>query len=474
MGDINSIKDLQFAEYNPRYIDKHDFASLKNSMGKFGDLSGVVRNVFTGNLVCGHQRIRALLDGIGANAEVEYLEQNEQPDKYGTMAVGFIQIPGSDLKFAYREVNWTVGTEMAANVVANRAQGAFDVDKLAKVTYELSQLPDGADLVRLTGQRDDEIKKLMESIGVAEPEPAHAQLTDTFVVPPFSILDTKQGYWQDRRRYWLDMGIKSELGRDEGLLSSRDNLVTDINGGTSVFDPVLCEVAYRWFGLPGCTVLDPFAGGSVRGILASKLGHTYVGVELSGRQIEANREQAGTICDDPIPVWIEGDSQNLANLVGADLKADLIFSCPPYADLEVYSDNPQDLSTMEYPAFLKAYYDIIVASYNQLKDNRFAVFVVGEVRAKNGEYYNFVGDTIEAFKKAGFHYYNEMILVNSAGTLPQRVGRSMRNRKVGKQHQNVLVFYKGDVTVIQDTYPELVPGKDFEQEPEAEDTAAVA
>ncbi|MFT7593218.1 MAG: hypothetical protein ACI8R4_000531 [Paracoccaceae bacterium] len=35
--------------------------------------------------------------------------------------------------------------------------------------------------------------------------------------------------------------------------------------GTSIFDPVLCEIAYRWFCPQGGTVLDPFAGGSVRG-----------------------------------------------------------------------------------------------------------------------------------------------------------------------------------------------------------------
>ncbi|MGB3315839.1 MAG: DNA methyltransferase, partial [Albidovulum sp.] len=41
--------------------------------------------------------------------------------------------------------------------------------------------------------------------------------------------------------------------------------------GTSIFDPVLCEIAYRWFCPQGGTVLDPFAGGSVRGIVASQL-----------------------------------------------------------------------------------------------------------------------------------------------------------------------------------------------------------
>jgi hypothetical protein len=50
--------------------------------------------------------------------------------------------------------------------------------------------------------------------------------------------------------------------------------------GTSIFDPVLCELAYRWFCPPGGLVLDPFAGGSVRGIVAAKLGRQYVGYDL--------------------------------------------------------------------------------------------------------------------------------------------------------------------------------------------------
>jgi len=36
-------------------------------------------------------------------------------------------------------------------------------------------------------------------------------------------------------------------------------------------------------------VLDPFAGGSVRGIVASRLGYRYVGIELRQEQVEANR-----------------------------------------------------------------------------------------------------------------------------------------------------------------------------------------
>jgi hypothetical protein len=105
---------------------------------------------------------------------------------------------------------------------------------------------------------------------------------------------------------------------------------------------VLCELAYRWFCPPGGLVLDPFAGGSMRGIVAAKCGRRYIGVDLSERQVSVNRAQAEAICiGAEMPVWAVGDAADLAD---HDCAADFVFSCPPYGDLEVYSDN---LSTPE-------------------------------------------------------------------------------------------------------------------------------
>jgi hypothetical protein len=99
--------------------------------------------------------------------------------------------------------------------------------------------------------------------------------------------------------------------------------------GTSIFDPVLCELAYRWFCPPGGQVLDPFAGGSVRGIVASKCGRRYIGVDLSERQCAANRAQAEAICaDGEMPLWACGDAANLGKLETGP--ADFVFSCPPW------------------------------------------------------------------------------------------------------------------------------------------------
>ena len=214
--------------------------------------------------------------------------------------------------------------------------------------------------------------------------------------------------------------------------------------GTSIFDPVLCELAYRWFCPPGGLVLDPFAGGSVRGIVASKLGRQYVGIDLRPEQVAANRGQAERICGDPVPVWHEGDSRNLARLAEG-VAADFVFSCPPYADLERYSNDERDLSTLGYAEFLAAYRAIIATAVALLTNDRFACFVIGDVRGKDGFYYGFPQDTVRAFQDAGARLYNEAVLVTAVGSLPIRVRKQFEGgRKLGKTHQNVLVFCKGN------------------------------
>jgi len=342
------------------------------------------------------------------------------------------------------------------------------------------------------------------------PEQHGSKLGGDWDYPPFSVWNAREGWWQDRKRAWLSLGIKSELGRGEGATwgdsaeitskglnhyrdkartfgqdpmrgehvvgktrlapggggawiggpktASTEKFCTSASGnamalaggfsdeaqtGTSIFDPVVCELAYRWFCPPGGQIIDPFAGGSVRGIVASHLGRKYVGTELRREQVEANWLQLPTAAD-PKPDWRNADSRDIAR-VCFDVQADMVFSCPPYADLEVYSDDPADLSTLSYDAFLEAYRNIIKETCSLLKDNRFACFVVGDVRDKKGNYRNFTGDTVEAFRSAGLHFYNEAILVTAVGSLPVRVGKQFAaGRKLGKTHQNVLVFVKGD------------------------------
>ena len=231
--------------------------------------------------------------------------------------------------------------------------------------------------------------------------------------------------------------------------------------GTSIFDPVLCEIIYNWFCTDGGMVFDPFAGGSVRGVVAEMLGRNYIGIDLSEKQVDANQLNADKlgVC----PAWHCDDSRKADKYI-PDQSADLVFSCPPYHNLEKYSDHPLDLSNMNYSDFLEAYREIISVSCRKLKENRFAVFVVGDIRDSKGAYRDFVSQTKRIFQDCGLCLYNDIVLLNQYGTAPMRAGKPFSaNRKTAKVHQNVLVFYKGDISQIKETYQNNLRWADLEK-----------
>lgn len=277
-------------------------------------------------------------------------------------------------------------------------------------------------------------------------------LKEMFGENPFSILDAKSGSWQNRKRKWLNLGIQSEVGRDAKTFSMKKWETTNLEQGnlkncgfpsdTSIFDPVLCELMYKWFCPVGGSILDPFAGGSVRGIVANYLGYKYTGIDIRQEQIDSNIEQALDILEaNNQPKWYVGDSNVILDELDNN-SFDMIFSCPPYADLEVYSDLEGDISNMKYDDFIIAYERIIKKSCDKLKKGGFAIFVVGEVRDKNGYYYGFVPDTYQCFKKAGLRLYNEAILSIPIASAAIRATKNMKTKKLVKVHQNILIFKK--------------------------------
>ena len=116
---------------------------------------------------------------------------------------------------------------------------------------------------------------------------------------------------------------------------------------------------------------------------------------------------------------------------------------------------PRDISNMDYVGFCKVYAEIIAIACRKLKQDRFAVFVVGDVRDKKGFYRNFVDYTKKCFNDNGCMTYNEAILVDMLGTAMLRANQTFRSRKLVKTHQNVLVFYKGNPKNIKNNFAEI-------------------
>lgn len=151
------INDLKPADYNPRKITDEQLERLKKSMQEFGDLSGIVKNVRTGNMIGGHQRVKC----FDPSWEIK---SKKQTDKTGTVAAGHVETPWGP--WVYREVDWDERKEKAANIAANKHGGMWDMPKLAEIIVELDDGEFDMDLtgfgafdlaaIRLPGGDDDD------------------------------------------------------------------------------------------------------------------------------------------------------------------------------------------------------------------------------------------------------------------------------------------------------------------------------
>lgn len=421
--EVLNIDDLIPYENNAKEHPKEQIEQIKKSIIEFNNNDPIA--IDENNVIIeGHGRHEALKQlGYEQVECIRLSHLNEEQKK------------------AYRLVHnkLTMNSDYDFNLLEQELMNIQDIDML-EFDFDMSFL----------NEDEEELK-----------EEANKKLTDEFLIPPISVFDTRQGYWQDRKRAWKSLGISSDVGRDEALLGQGLKQLAEKQGsktltGTSIFDPVLCEVMYKWFNVHEGSIFDCFAGGSVRGIVAEKLGYKYTGIDLRKEQIEANILNAQEMGLNP--TWICDDSLN-ADLYVEDESVDLLFSCPPYADLEVYSDDERDISNMDYEQFKEVYRKIIDISCRKVKNDRFAIFVVGDVRDKKGYYRNFIDYTKECFNKNGFMTYNEIILLEQLGTIPLRARYVFKKRKVAKAHQNILIFYKGDINNIPCNYSNIEVGE---------------
>lgn len=350
------VDELIPYENNPRINDE-----AAEAVAKSIEQCGYIAPIITDEdmvILGGHTRVKAMQQLGIKECEVLVVSglTDEQKRKYRLL----------DNKTAeLAEWDW----EMLENELFDLDFGDLELDWFDGFEEEVGGLDDVEDV-----EEDTEAVGLKESFGVS----------------PFTVWDGRSGEWSERKNEWLQIGIDSGNGRGTNLITSTKNpewATVKTDGAapmTSIFDPVVCELSYKWFCVDGGKILDPFAGGSVRGVVAEVLGYSYFGNDLREEQIEENVANATKILGENIPVWTCGDSCDIDKLLPGEY--DMIFSCPPYFDLEVYSDDDRDISNMEYEDFIEKYRMIIKKSCEMLKENRFAVFVVGEIRDKKGFY----------------------------------------------------------------------------------------
>lgn len=456
--EYRKLKDLKLLDRNPRTIKDDDFKKLVQSIEAnpdYFEARPLILSDRTGDLViiAGNQRYKAAKE----------LKLKEVPT------------------FLIKDL--TEEREKEIIIRDNVSNGQWDWDILAN-EWNIEKLNDwGLDLP-VWSEQDTEIINEPATFDNNKDEEITAiiKLKERFVVPPFTILDSRQGYWNERKSYWQTLINDYGESRENTLRKSKSsfpqyyhhkNIVqlkighkltntefeekyfdeiyknSTILNNVSILDPVLSEIINKWFGLEKCKTFDCFAGDSVFGYVSSYLGNQFTGIELRQEQTDLNNEKikgfpSKYICD---------DGQNVLKHIEKNSQ-DLLFSCPPYFNLEVYSDLPNDASNQkEYKDFLKILDNAFTNAIKCLKDNRFAVITVGDVRDSKGFYYRFVDDIKDIFKNNDLHLLNELIFIEKVGNLAMRANKLMENRKIGKCHQNVLVFFKGDPKQIKNIFP---------------------
>jgi DNA modification methylase len=211
-------------------------------------------------------------------------------------------------------------------------------------------------------------------------------------------------------------------------------------GTHSIFACPLAEwILRRYGGPPGGYVLDAFAGGPPRALVAAVMGFHYVGFEIREEQIQENEDVLHELGLLKNVRYIHGDGRFL----DGDLPMfDAAVTCPPYYDVERYSDLPSDLSNLAtYAEFNAGIWFSALAHRKRMKPGSFVCIVVGNFRsASTGELIDFRSDTVQNFRDAGFKFHDEIIVVKNAGSAARRAANAWRTMKLVRQHEFVLVF----------------------------------
>lgn len=171
------VSDLTPYERNPRRLTDKQAEKLKESLEKF-DLVEIPAVDLDGKIIAGHMRVN-ILRSLGR-------DQDEID----------VRIPNRKLtKEEFKEYN----------IRSNANTGEWDWDILAN-EFEIEDLKEWGiePLDYFLREQDGLIKN------------KHGNLADSFGIPPFSVLNAREGWWQARKAAWIALGIKSELGRGGG------------------------------------------------------------------------------------------------------------------------------------------------------------------------------------------------------------------------------------------------------------------
>ena len=157
--EIKKIDAIEGYHANPRKITEKMFNLLGETIQEYGDLSGIVVDSHTGEVIGGNQRT-AFFKQHADDVKIHIEKKFDKPTEQGTVAIGYLEFKGE--RFSYREVSWDKKKIARANIIANKVGGFWDNDVLAN-HFDIEDL-------KYAGFEDFELGFATEEIDFDNPE----------------------------------------------------------------------------------------------------------------------------------------------------------------------------------------------------------------------------------------------------------------------------------------------------------------
>jgi len=214
-------------------------------------------------------------------------------------------------------------------------------------------------------------------------------------------------------------------------------------GALSAFPQNIGRLLVKFYCPKHGIVLDVFAGHNSRMQLVYESGRSYVGMDVSKKFMEHNRqikkilEERGLIKSDNFIKLIEGSSHQVPL---PDNYADFSITSPPYWNIEDYGDEPEQLGKAKtYEDFLKLISRHIKETYRVLKPNTFCCWNINDF-IKDRHYHAYHADLIPIFLESGFSLHTIYIIDLGLPVQAAFIQVTLKTKRFPKQHEYVLVF----------------------------------
>lgn len=209
----------------------------------------------------------------------------------------------------------------------------------------------------------------------------------------------------------------------------------------SIMPAELVDFFIKYYAKKGDLYFDPFAGQGIQLQVSNIRGIDYIGYDICKEYVDYISAFIPKLTKNCNILEIKHADSKKVHL--EDNSVDFCFTSPPYWDIEIYDDNPEQLGINKtYEEFLVGMKDVAKELLRVFKPEGYCVININDFR-KGGKFYAYHADVIRIYEEAGWKLYDLWILDEIVSGLVKIFACGFNSKKMApKIHEYALVFRK--------------------------------